>query len=441
MSGPVHWGSYPGEFLEQVMAVLTAQDHPHLIRRSPSQGDAGVDLLLPNADGYVVQQVKRFSGRLTNSQRGQIKDSWETFRANAQVGRPVTAYELVLPLDPTQDEQDWFEGLTDDAPFPCRWLGEVYWNVLAARYPHVLDYYINGQRDRINQRHRAIVAGMQDPTRPYTAEDAAGSLTSIMTALDRDDPHYHYDLKVTVNEPSVADAEGYMLCETRRLDDGRFLTVGVRPKHDYADRDAPMGGTLTIRFPPPEEVAGFREDFLAFQQFGRALDVPDGYLDSEMIAPGGMSTTVIGGGGWIGPNLATDAPERWRIAITNPSGDDLIELPMTTVTLTRSHVASGGAELTVTHGSGALEAVLQLVPGSNDGPRVELHALGLDGKPVLEVIEVARFLARCEGSEPVRVAHGIWPTSPGPSRANRCRVRYRWWTAAPRRPRKPSVLR
>jgi hypothetical protein len=59
--GPVHWGSYPGEYVELAMAVLVAQDHPDTLRRTPASGDGGIDLMVPDAEGYEVRQVKRFT--------------------------------------------------------------------------------------------------------------------------------------------------------------------------------------------------------------------------------------------------------------------------------------------------------------------------------------------------------------------------------------------
>ena len=59
-SGPIYWPSYPGEMLEAVMAVLVAQDRPDVLRRTPSSGDGGVDLVIPSATGYQSQQMRGF---------------------------------------------------------------------------------------------------------------------------------------------------------------------------------------------------------------------------------------------------------------------------------------------------------------------------------------------------------------------------------------------
>jgi hypothetical protein len=73
--GPVHWGSYSGELLEQVMSVLLFQERPTARRRRPSQGDYGVDVAEPNPDGYHVYQIKGFTGSMTSSRQRQTSKS------------------------------------------------------------------------------------------------------------------------------------------------------------------------------------------------------------------------------------------------------------------------------------------------------------------------------------------------------------------------------
>ena len=52
-------------------------------------------------------------------------------------------------------------GLTDDAPFPCRWLGGTL-DGLAARYPEVIEYYLGNGRAQLEAQLRDLssVAGL-----------------------------------------------------------------------------------------------------------------------------------------------------------------------------------------------------------------------------------------------------------------------------------------
>ena len=103
-TGPVDWGAYPGELLEQVMSVLLLQERRQARHRRPSSGDGGVDIYDPVEDGYHVFQVKRHSTSLTAHQKAEIKASFDNVRTSPRLDRPVRRWSLVLPLDPTSGD-------------------------------------------------------------------------------------------------------------------------------------------------------------------------------------------------------------------------------------------------------------------------------------------------------------------------------------------------
>jgi hypothetical protein len=92
--GPVNWGSYPGELLETVMSVLLFQERPAAWRRAPSQGDGGVDVVVPFETGYRVYQIKRFADRLTAGQKAPIKGSLDRVTREPRLDKPVIAWDL-----------------------------------------------------------------------------------------------------------------------------------------------------------------------------------------------------------------------------------------------------------------------------------------------------------------------------------------------------------
>jgi hypothetical protein len=392
-AGPVHWGSYDGDFLEKVMAVLVAQDHPNTIRRTPSSGDGGVDLLIPADGGYEVEQVKGFTGRLDDGRKRQVKDSWDAL-VKPRLDRPIVAWRLVVPIDPTSGEQVWFNKLVAGAPFPCEWRGEVHWHNLASKHPHVIDYYLEGGRERVARRAEALLGAATDPRQPLTAVDVASRLEMLQSALMRDDPHYRYDFMTTATRPGVDDLPPCALARTTSLDDGGFLTIVVVAKHLYADRDSPIGGSMTITVAGEDAVTQFQEAWQGFAMYGRALELPDGSITVNVDAPGGLGVSGQVGGGWLGPSRIEDFPERGRVAIDDPNGARLVELPVT-VSATRGSL--GGAEVTLEHPSGTMRVALQLLPPGPDTTTVMSHfeAGGFSNRPVDEVIEVVRFMAVC----------------------------------------------
>lgn len=392
----MYWGSFSGDFLEKAMSVLVAQDEPNTIRRTPASGDGGIDLMVPGAEGFVVEQVKGFTGRVDASRKRQIEGSWAELRRDARLPagkRRILEYRLVVPIDPTPDEQEWFEDLVADAEFPCYWRGEPHWHSLAARHPHVIDYYFNGGRDRLLHRQQALVSAAGDPWSPVTAMDVAASLDVMRGRLNRDDPHYRYEFSTTATPPRREDVGECALAHTQQLVDGDYLTIRVIPKHRYALTDEPIGGTLTITIPDPAVAHGFQDAFEGFTKFGRALELPDGSLWATLNAPGGLSATVEGGGGWIGPALvANDAPKRFRLAVAAENGERLAEVVLDT----SSHTVGplGGAEVNLVDPANALNVVLRLSPPNDGVPRLafSLTLKGLVGKPAQAVEQVASLL-------------------------------------------------
>src|SRR5581483_5543007 len=330
----VHWGAYPGEYLELVMAVLVAQDHPDTLRRVPASGDGGIDLMVPDGAGYEVRQVKRFTQRIESGERKQIKDSWDTLRADPRLSRPITAYRLVMPVDPTPGEQQWFDELVADAPWLATWWGETHWHALASQHPHVIDYFFGGGRDRVARRSRALQSAIIDPTHPVTAVDVAASMAIMQRALNRDDPHYRYDLLTSGTRPALEDLQGCALAQTTQVADGGFLTIVVVPKHRYSLQDAPIQGSITIKISDPARAKQFQEAFTAFEHFGRSLDLPEGMVSAKMVAPGGLGGDFEGGGGWIGPAITNDERPPLRMVAVSDRGVVLAELKLDLPTVT-----------------------------------------------------------------------------------------------------------
>jgi hypothetical protein len=180
--GPVHWGSYPGDLLERVMAVLLFQERGTAWRRRPSQGDGGLDVGEPNAHGYHVYQIKGFTGSMTSSRQGQVRRSFERILNDPRLDRPVTGWSLVAPMDQTSEDEEWFRELTARAPVPCDWKGQVFWDSEAAKHAHVIDYYLRDGKGRLEERVRDLQHLLAQPGVPLRAVDVAGTLEGLRIA-------------------------------------------------------------------------------------------------------------------------------------------------------------------------------------------------------------------------------------------------------------------
>jgi hypothetical protein len=401
-AGVVDWGAYGGEFLEKVMAVLVAQDHPNTIRRTPASGDGGIDLMIPAEDGFIVEQVKSFTDRVGGSEQAQIKKSWATLIKDPRLPaskKRIIEYHLVVPVNPTPGEQAWFDELTAGATynahdFNAYWRGETHWNSLAARHMHVIDYYFNGGRDRIEKRAHALVSAAADPTRPLTPIDVAASLELLRSRLSKDDPHYRYEFRTDAIPPTKETVGPCALMRTQGMSDGGFLTIVVVPKHHYSVEDEPINGSLRVEIADPALAASFRDAFDGFMQFGRALDLPDGMVWASLNAPGGLGGTFEAGGGRIGPALVANPPSRWRLAVADDMDNPIAEVRIDTTSVTRGVL--GGVELTAAHETGRLEVQMQLHPPADDIDHrlaFSMTVRGLEGQPVAAVASLARLVS------------------------------------------------
>lgn len=312
---------------------------------------------------------------------------------NPRLSRPITRYLLVVPVDPTPDEQSWFEELTDGAPFVVSFRGRPHWDSLAAKHPHVIDYLIGGGRDQVRQRAKALLGAALDPTRPLNALDIAASLEMLRTRLNLEDPYYRYHFLTSDITPNAAQIEDCVVAETHQVDDGSFLTIKVIPRHRYSLDDEPIQGTMTVKVADPVKADAFRAAFQGFTDFGRALDLPEGSLFAILDLPGGLGGEVVGGGGRIGPALVDNPPGSWRLAIRDGGDQTILELELRTTSLTRG--AAGGAELHAAHASGALQVNLLLRPpvGATGELTFNVSLNDPTGRPVLEVVEPIRFMS------------------------------------------------
>jgi hypothetical protein len=386
VSSPVSWGAYGGEFLERMMAVFLSIEHPGTIRRKPDRGDGGIDCLVPCEDGYEVIQVKGFAARLGAKERRQVKESWDTFRLNPRLQKPIKGWYLAVPVDPTEGEQHWLEDLVNGAPWPAggRWL--PYWDRLAADHPTVVDYFVHGGRQRLLDRQRSLLDAIREG--PLTAADVAASLEVTARTLTRDDPFYRYLFRTTVREPTLEELSEYALSQTRRLDDGGFVTISVEPKYPEALEDAPITGQFTFQVEPSSEA---EQAMQAFVDFGRPIDLPaaSGFVD----APGGLGGEFEGGRVRIGPALNVPAPAPLRLLGVDEAGDVVSELVMHASTPATQGVA-GGFELTLHDERRVLTVRISVTPpGPSRSATLHFHLGEWHGVPVVEIIDTVRAVA------------------------------------------------
>ena len=295
--GIVYWGSYPGEFIEEVMSVLLLQERPKAQHRRPNQGDGGVDVFEPVDGGYHVFQIKRFTEKLSPEDRYKIKKSLESVKTNPRLDGPVVAWSLVIPLDANSDEEAWFRELTAEAGFDCDWKGLTFWQSEASKYSYVIDYFFENGKERLEQKVRTLAQLLGRPSDPVRPVDVVKSLGDLHHELKFADPYYRYDLRITTTPPPV-DAQAAM-SSTLPVEDGTFVTVDAYARFPQAVVDRPMGGKFTFTVFDPEAGVDIRDAFEAHQDYGTSFEIPpEAVRDASFNAPGGFNTSPNESSAW-----------------------------------------------------------------------------------------------------------------------------------------------
>lgn len=395
--GPVHWGSYPGD-LERLMSVLLFQERPTAWRRRPSQGDGGLDVGEPTPSGYHVYQIKGFVGSMTSSRRRQVRQSLQRILDDPRLDRPVTGWSLVVSIDPTSEDEMWFRQLTAQAPFPCDWKGQLFWDSEASKHAHVIDYYLRDGKARLKGTVRDLKLLLDQPGTPLRAADISGRLESLRAAINRDDPHYRYEFSTSATAPTVRQEPGLVMTRAVQLADGGWLFTDVFARYAQATEDDPIGGSMRIVIPGDTDQAGsgrLQADVEAFLGFGRGLELPEGTIHDLVVqAPAGLAVEAPSGSAVFGPAYQTDFhPQQNRFQVVDATGAVLAE---TTVRMTAATQGlRGGVELAGVDAGGVFDVRIQLLSPQDDvyrQARLTLSGRDFVGLPVRHLLPGLRVV-------------------------------------------------
>ena len=190
-SNRVRWEDLESGTYEGMVSVLISRLHPEAQRIDGSGGDGGRDVHMPTDDGLVIFELKSFTGRMNPSRRRQAESSLE----RASQHEPA-AWRLVVPIDPTPGELDWFERLSAGYDFECRWLGKCWLDGEMAHKPEIARYYAHGQRYEL-QEFLDLLRGIGAEPPPISdgiLRSAAERASGIVDTLNQLDPHYSISL-------------------------------------------------------------------------------------------------------------------------------------------------------------------------------------------------------------------------------------------------------
>jgi hypothetical protein len=398
VSTRVAWATLEPALTENVIAIMLCRQNPSAMRIRPSQGDGGIDVITVTAAGWVVDQIKYFSASLTASQKTQVRNSFDRLRAYATEQRMrIAEWHLVVPVDPTNEERIWFDGLTANAGYPCEWHGLSHVEGLAGAYQDVIDYYLHNGRERletlVGQLSEVIRLGYmlgEGGSRPLAPSEVQTGLLGLYAAINAHDPHYRYSFSVDAEFPEIS-PEPYLVAGFQKKTDVACVTFKIYAKYAEAPKDRPVPITVRLAFP---SASAETEALQAFHDFGAPATVEDpegNQIEWNAELPGGLGGIFRGGRFTFGPARTDDAePYRIRLQILDPDGQEIstcgLQMEPVTTGISGVGVRANGVE---DHGVFRLELRTNLV---NQRVNMTLTTIDLAGKHPDDVLPGLRVV-------------------------------------------------
>lgn len=254
----IAWETCSGEDVERAIATYICLEYPTAIRVRPSQGDGGIDVIrLINDTDVIIYQIKKFATNLSSNQKNQIKKSWESvLEYTKKKNLNLKEWFLVMPLDPTKENLEWFKELTDGYGIKTHWLGKTRVDGWTAKMPYVRDYYFQGNRDSAIEIAKSMFLSSHQ-----SVTDDKGlicQIDAIRRVLNELDPHYTFDFKIVEafnsDKPfTYIGSPGTVMSTIVELDDNHAIQIDVIAKHAAATDLSPIKGKITIDFENEEQ--------------------------------------------------------------------------------------------------------------------------------------------------------------------------------------------
>ena len=276
----IRWDELEPQGYEDMVSVLLSRLHPEAQRIDGKGGDGGRDVQIVNEqDGSISDafELKSFTGRMTSSRRRQVISSLDRV-----VALNPACWTLVVPIDPTPGEIEWFRQLGTDYCFPTRWYGKTWLDERMSAFPDIRRYFLERTEHELNRLLQELV---EERAMVADAHDAVGRVRRLREHLDKIDPHYRYEL---ATGPTAANIRPSDVVFSVSFNDVR---VDIYPKYLGAPRDRPITITANVVVDPE-----FGEIQKALD-YGLGATIPPHLISSLVVdAPAGLggSFTTLG---------------------------------------------------------------------------------------------------------------------------------------------------
>lgn len=414
----IPWTVVDPDTIERIIAVGLCRRHQHARRVKPSQGDGGLDVLVPISSASQLEvenyQVKKFADGLDASRKEQIKKSLKRAIATHKSDKfnyAISRWHLALPMDLTREQESWLFDLAEEleAPFPVEIFGLTAIEDLLLDYPNIREYYLGDGMHRVGE----ILAQLQsltdigdlakDPAYAQPA-DATASLAELHQRINEVDPHFAYDYEVAADRPEMVAKPNRIASVVVRAEgpDQPFVTWHISTKYDMAIDDRPIPGSFTVHTDRMSEEQ--RMAWEHWRDYGTPVTLRGNVVEGLLLdLPGGLGDPLPAGEKMLklGPAAGEFADERatrslW--VIEDAAGTRVAER-MLSFRLEGRGIAGGEYRRGVdADGYISVDLFTKLSPGG-DGTtgdlKAKLHMLAdlWPGEPVQRVLPVIRFSA------------------------------------------------
>jgi hypothetical protein len=372
--------------------MLINREHPNSVRITPSKGDGGVDILDRGASangGDIVYQVKRYTRPLSTTQKDNIEESWTRLQSDPRWATlNVQEWHLVTPWDPTPEAEVWLQGL-DDSKRTVVWHGLTYIESLTAKYPEVIDYYLEGGKSRIDESYLAVVALLAPDavSQVMDVPTVSARLARALGVLDRD-PHYRYELRLGEGElPALIGRPNLMMTWIQSDGPGeKWQAVDVIARCAASATERPIVISGTVSAESGSNLATALQDFF---DYGTPFAAPFGTFAGSIDAPGGLGGPVTNAAMQVIPvGDEMGADPHLILATHSPEGETIAE---TEVTRVERSEGSKGLRVVLKQANNVF--TLEDRYKVSEGGKRQFRFGDYSNQPVIEVREALAFIA------------------------------------------------
>lgn len=331
----IAWSRYEGNDIEAVVAMLVNREHPNSERITPSKGDGGVDILDRGAaadGGDVVYQVKRYWQPLDGTQKTAVEESLRRIREDPRWDSlQVSEWHLVTPWDPTPEADTWLQGIDDAQPYKRVWHGLTYVEGLTAKYPEVVDYYLEGGQARVQKAYDSVLALLAPELQgsPLDAPTVAERMSKAMGVLEND-PHFRYELRVGQGElPGPVDRPNLVMTWVQSDGpEGHWQAIDVIALSAASLSERPIVVTGKFMAEEGSELAASIQDFA---DYGTPLATPQGAFEGSIDAPAGLGGQLMNASVTVLPSPRDDVGQDPDLILesTSPGGEVIASTEVT----------------------------------------------------------------------------------------------------------------